>query len=172
MKQRDLSKIGYVELLDLAILAEEEAAERYGEFADQMEQHHNVQAARLFREIRTRELEHLQRLREERKNRSDQPSTIEPLHFFDSVEAPPYEATHYKMTPRHIFQVALEAERRAASFYKQLTQILKNPGAKNLARGCWEEELKHVEQVEEGMQHLPPGPNDWKEDHDEPVPQA
>lgn len=172
MKQRDLSGLDFVELLDVAILAEEEAAERYGEFADQMEQHHNVQAARLFREIQAREREHLHRLRETRTARSARPATIEPLHFFDPVEAPPYETAHYRMTPGHIFQVALAAEQRAAAFYKQLTEILDDAEAREMARECLQEETKHVEQVENEMRKLSPAPAGWEEDHDEPMPQA
>lgn len=172
MNPRDLSALNCIDLLDLAIMAEEEAAERYGEFADQMELHHNVQAARLFREIRARELEHLGRLRDERRQRSDRPATVEPLHFFDPVEAPPYERAHYKMTPRQIFEVALEAERRAAAFYGSLLQNLRDEEARALARACWEEETRHVQQVEEALRKLPPTPPMWEEDHDEPVPQA
>lgn len=172
MKQMDLSKLNFLELLDLAIMAEEEAAERYGEFANQMEIHHNVQAARLFREIQARELEHLDRLREERRGRSDQPATVDPLHFFDSVEAPPYEAAHYKMTPENIFQVALAAEQRAAAFYKKLLEAVNDVKARELARECWQEEARHVEQVEQGLRQLPPAPEGWDEDYDEPVPHA
>ncbi len=172
MTQRDLSTLDLLELLDLAMLAEEESAERYGEFADQMELHHNVRAARLFREIQAREREHLHRLRDARTARSARPTTIEPLHFFDPVEAPPYENAHYRMTPAHIFQVALSAEQRAAAFYKRLTEIVADAEARNMARECWREEVQHVEQVETEMRKLPPAPAGWEEDHDEPAPQA
>ena len=37
MKEQELAQLTVGELLDLAILAEEEAAQRYGEFAEQME---------------------------------------------------------------------------------------------------------------------------------------
>lgn len=172
MKPRELSTLDLIDLLDLAIMAEEEAAERYAEFADQMELHHNMPASRLFRGIHERELEHLGRLRDERRGRSDRPAAVQPLHFFDPVEAPSYERAHYKMTPRQILEVALEAERNAAAFYGSLVKNLRDDEARAVARACREEEIRHVEQVEEELRKLPPTSPTWEEDHDEPVPQA
>ena len=45
----DLANISLRDALDLAVLVEEEAKDRYEEFADQMELHHNPEAARFFR---------------------------------------------------------------------------------------------------------------------------
>ena len=171
MKQQDLSRLTSVDLLDLAILAEEEALERYREFADQMELHHNAQAAAFFRQMQARELDHLHQRQEERKRHSDLPTTVDPLHFFDPVEAPPYETSHYKMTPAHIFQVTLAAEWRAVAFYKKLAESLTDPEARAMARSFWEEEVRHVEWAEEELKKLPPIPAGWEEDYDEPVSQ-
>ena len=45
----DFSALTLKDALDLAILIEEEARERYEDFADQMEQHHTPEAGRFFR---------------------------------------------------------------------------------------------------------------------------
>jgi len=171
MKQKDFSQLTSLDLLDLAIWAEEEAADRYGEFADQMELHHNVRAVEFFRKMQAREVEHFGRLQEERKRRSDLPAAIEPLQFSDPIETPSYENSHYKMTPTHVFHMTLDAERRAVVFYKKLADILLDPEARDMARNLTEEEARHVEWVEEELTKLPPIPVDWDEDHDEPTSQ-
>ena len=45
----DFSKLSLQDALDLAILIEEEAKDRYQEFVDQLELHHTPQAASFFR---------------------------------------------------------------------------------------------------------------------------
>jgi len=172
MKQIDFSKLSLIELLDLAIVGEEEAAQRYGEFADQMDVHHNLKAGQLFREIQMHELDHMKTLRTKRDRLSDQPVTIEPLHFFDAIEAPGYEKVHYKMTPRHIFEVALEAEESAVAFYEKLTKILNDAEAKEVAAEFLEEERGHVARLQQALAEQKPLPEDWEEDHDAPAVQA
>ena len=87
----DLSKLTLKDALDLAVLVEEEARERYEEFADQMETHHTKEAAAFFRFMVENERKHGADLAERRKALfGDSPRTVSRLQFFD-VEAPDYD---------------------------------------------------------------------------------
>ena len=54
----DFATLTLKDALDLAVLVEEEACERYGEFADQMEMHDTPDAARFFRYMIENEEKH------------------------------------------------------------------------------------------------------------------
>ena len=54
----DFASLSLQDALDLAILVEEEAQERYLEFVDQMEQHHTQEAARFFASMAKNEQKH------------------------------------------------------------------------------------------------------------------
>ncbi len=172
MKQKDLSTLNLLELLEVASLIEEEAAERFGVFAEQMEVHHNEEAAQLFRELQSHELAHLERLRKQRTQRSDLPTSVKPLDLLDSVEATPYENVHYKMTSREIFYDALTAEKNAVDFYETLIKVLKDTEAKDLAQVFLEEEKRHVVVLEQKLEALSACTSCCEQDDDAPVPQA
>lgn len=156
--EQDLSQLTVSELLDVAILAEDEAAQRYGEFAEHMEAHQEPQTAALFRQIQTRELEHLRQLRVERSHWAPEVTKVGPPNFFDPAEATPYEESRGKMTPARVYQVVLQGEERACAFYQKLTEILTDPQARKLAESLWAEELKHVEWAARQLRNLSPIP--------------
>lgn len=158
MKDRNLSSLSVAELLDLAILTEEKAAQQYGQFADEMEARRNSHAAVLFRQIQTREAQHLRQLQEQRARWPSAPTSVEPLELFDPVEAAPYEGADEKITATDVYQIALQGEERACAFYQKLAEILVNPEARDLARTLWTEELTHVEWVARELRTLPPAP--------------
>ena len=72
----DFNKLTLCEALDLAVLVEEEAMERYGELADQLEQHRTPQAARFFRYMEKNEAKHRATLAAKRK---ELPADVEDL---------------------------------------------------------------------------------------------
>ncbi|GEM_PF-6353874 len=172
MKQKDFSMLNLLELLEIAILIEEEAAERFGVFSDQMAVHHNEEAARLFRELQAHEAAHLARLQEKRRRASDLPISVKALDLLESVEAPPYECVHYKMTECEIFEAAVAAEQNAVAFYENLLKRLKDEEARDLARTFLEEEKRHVELLENKRGALPPCAPLCDQDDDPPVPHA
>ena len=57
-KDIDFAKLSLQDALDLAVLIEEEARERYEEFAHQMRLHHTHEAARFFRFMAGNEEKH------------------------------------------------------------------------------------------------------------------
>ncbi|MGP0593058.1 ferritin-like domain-containing protein [Nitrospira sp. T9] len=171
MKSQDLSGLTDLDLLDLAIQAEAEASDRYGEFADQMQLHHNPEAAEFFRRMQAQELEHLAQLQLQRTPTLPPREPFQPLRFFDSIEALAYETAHYKMTPTHVLEAALRAELRASVFYNHLKTTLTDPKARELAHSLWREEQAHMREIKLALHHLPTFPNNWEEDDDEPAPQ-
>lgn len=156
MGQEDLAGLTVGALLDLAIRAEEEAAQRYGEFVRHMEEQHNAQAAALFRQIQTQETAHVQQLRKQRSRLTAEPTNLEPVRFFDPAEATTYEGSQSKMTTARIYEIVLQGEERASAFYQKLSEILHDPEARELARSLWKEELGHVEWVARQLRNLPP----------------
>ena len=64
----DFASLSLQDALDLAILVEEEAQERYLEFVDQMEQHHTPEAARFFAAMAKNEQKHGEELRARRRS--------------------------------------------------------------------------------------------------------
>ena len=58
IKGIDLAALSLMDALDLAILVEDEARERYEEFAFQMEQHRTPEAAKFFRYMVENESKH------------------------------------------------------------------------------------------------------------------
>ncbi len=156
MREGDLSRLSLSELLDLAILAEDEAAQRYGELADHMETRHNPRAAALFRDIQAHEREHLHRLQEQRARCTAEPTSLVSRHSADPREAPPDERLAQRMEATDVFQLVFRGEEHACSFYQKLTEILVDPEAKDLARSLWTEELGHLEWVARELRNLPP----------------
>ena len=156
MTEGDLSRLSPSELLDLALLAEEEAARRYGELSAQMESRQNARAAALFRDIQAHEREHVRRLQEQRARCTAKPTSLENRRSSDPREAPPDEALAQRIEASDVFQLAFRGEEHACSFYQKLTEILVDPEAKDLARSLWTEELGHLEWVARELRNLPP----------------
>lgn len=84
----DFGKLALRDALDLAILIEEEAKERYEEFTAQMEVHHTPEAASFFRFMAGNEAKHEADLQARRaKLFADAPRSVTRAMLFD-VEAP------------------------------------------------------------------------------------
>ena len=88
----DFANLSIKDALDLAILVEEEAEERYRELADNLEFHNTEEAAAFFRFMVTCEAKHGEELSAKRKELfGDQPVSVDRSQLWD-VEAPGYEA--------------------------------------------------------------------------------
>ncbi len=154
-----------------ALAFENEAAERYDELADTMDVHRNKDVAQLFRRMANFSRMHADAV----KGRA---SDVELPHFkpwqfqwkeAEGPEVAPVERTHYLMTPFHCLQLALHNERRGHEFYKSVADANADPEVKRLAEQMAEEELEHVQVLEEWLSRTPePEPN-WDQDLDPPV---
>ncbi|HSP19364.1 MAG TPA: ferritin family protein, partial [Myxococcaceae bacterium] len=87
----DIERITLRDALDLAVLIEEEARDRYREFAEQLATHDTPEVADFFARMARIEDRHRSELLERRRTLfGDAPSSVHRKHLFD-VEAPSYD---------------------------------------------------------------------------------
>jgi rubrerythrin len=168
----DFSTLSLMDALDLAILIEEEAKERYEEFSDQMEVHHTSEAAGFYRFMAANETKHGDELSVRRKKMfGDAPRKMDRSVIWD-VEAPEYDKARAFMTPRQALEVALDSETKAYEFFQEALKHISDPGVREIFTELLAEEEHHKDLVRAEMAKLPPesdfAPSDFA---DEPVAQ-
>ena len=152
----DFTKLSLRDALDLAILVEEEAQERYEEFADQMIKHHTPDAARFFRFMADNEAKHGMELalpRVQLFGRGEH--TVSRAMLFD-VEAPEYDEARAFMTPRMAMQAALRAESKAHAFFVAALPQVHDAKVRALFEELRDEEVVHQDLVQKELDKLPP----------------
>ena len=134
------------ELLAHALAMETEAAERYGELADQMEMHRRTAVAAIFRRLESAEKKHLVDLAELCKGVTL--PHYAPWDFtWRSNEAPETIANdrvHYHLSVREAVMLALEHERKATQFYADIADTAQAADVAGLARQFADEEREHI----------------------------
>lgn len=168
----DFASLSLQDALDLAILVEEEAQERYLEFVDQMEQHHTPEAAEFFAAMARNEQKHGEELRARRRSLfGDTPPRMKRSMLWD-VEAPDYDQSRAFMSARQAMEVALLSETKAHEFFVRAIPHLADPDVKRLFQELRDEEVLHQSLVREAMRSLPPSDEpDGGDYEDEPVAQ-
>ena len=168
----DFGKLTLKDALDLAVLIEEEAKERYEEFTDQMVSHRTPEAARFFRFMAANEEKHRCALAARRSQLfGDAPASVTRAMLFD-VEAPDYDEVRVFMSVRVALEAALRAEQKAHAFFDRALQVIRAPDVRALFAELRAEELLHQELVQRELEKLPPDSAFRPEDFaDEPVAQ-
>jgi rubrerythrin len=168
----DFSDLSIKDALDLAILVEEEAGERYRELADNLEFHNTKDAASFFRFMVTCEAKHGEELSAKRRELfGDQPVNVDRSMLWD-VEAPGYEAAKSFMTIQEALAVALAAETKAFEFFDGALPEVEDPEVRELFTELRQEEVEHMQMVREQMKKFPEGDGfDAGDFADEPVAQ-
>jgi rubrerythrin len=166
----DFSTLGLQDALDLAILVEEEAHERYLELVDQMEQHHTPEAAKFFAAMAANEKKHGDALRARRRSLfGDAARRVQRSMLWD-VEAPGYDEVRIFMTARQAMETALHSEVKAHEFFVAAIPHLADGEVKALFQELRDEEVLHQALVREAMRNLAEGPPvDPSDYEDEPV---
>ncbi len=169
-KTVDFARLDLKDALDLAILIEDEARERYEEFADQMEVHHTADAAGFYRFMAQNEAKHGADIAERRKKLfGDAPSRMSRSMLWD-VEAPDYDQARAFMTPRKALEVALASEVKAYDYFTAALPSIADPEVKALFTELQGDEVHHKALVQAELDKLPPDPEVDVEDLvDEPV---
>ncbi len=151
----DFAHLSLQDALDLAILIEEEAQERYLEFVDQMQQHHTPEAARFFSTMARNERRHGEELQARRRSLfADRPAQVRRSALWD-VEAPDFDAPRAFMSARQAMEVALHAEERAYDFYDDAMKQVRDPDVHKLFEELRDEEVLHQSLVREALRALP-----------------
>ena len=158
------------EFMAQALAMEQEAAERYTEFADTLEQHNNHEVAELFRTMAEHEGKHARRIMAEMGWRVAPPPPPHAQNWpgRESPEAPPFDEVHYLMQPWHALQLALAAERRAEAFFAVLARLTTNETIRTAALEMQAEETHHVALVQAWIDKTPKPDPDWAVDPDPP----
>lgn len=158
--------------LDLAVLIEEEARERYEEFADQMEIHHTREAARFFRMMAGNEEKHRAELAARRgEHFGDAPTAVTRAMIFD-VEAPDYDEARAFMTERAALRAALRSEEKAHAFFVAALPQISDAAVRTLFAELRDEEIEHQNMVKREIEKAPADPNLPDDDFgDDPVAQ-
>jgi len=137
------------ELYAHAIAIEREAAERYGEFAERMEDEGREDLAHVFGTLAQVEAEHLDTLLA--RTEGVALPTIAPRRYkwldAGAPETPAREFVFRLMTPRHALAIALHAEQRAQAFFEHVYWTSSDPGLRALAKEMAAEEREHVDVV-------------------------
>jgi rubrerythrin len=151
----DLSKLSLMDALDLAILIEMEAYERYKMFASQLGHTGGYDAGAFFASMAENEAKHGSELAERRKSLfGNAPARLTLDDLYD-VEAPEMGAAHRGMSTLDAFEVGLDAEKRAHDFYDMALPGISDPEVIELFTELRDEETEHVEMLQEAMAKLP-----------------
>lgn len=154
----DFATLTLKDALDLAIRIEEEAYERYGELADQMDMHDTPDAARFFRFMMANEDKHRVELTARREELfGDAPSSVTRTMIFD-IEAPDYDEARAFMTVRQALETALRSEEKAHAFFLSALPQIENGSVKTLFEDLCAEEVEHQDLVRRELEKAPPDP--------------
>jgi rubrerythrin len=158
------------DLLMRAHAMEVEAADRYEEFAAQMELHNNREVAELFHKLAGIERKHADSLAVDLLTRGVRTTARVPLGSLgeEGLETGSAGALHYLMTPYHALEIALRNERRALAFFGLLAEATGPVELRELAREFASEEAEHVELLQQWLARTAKPRDDWAYDPDEP----
>lgn len=168
----DFSRLTLQDALDLAVLIEEEARDRYEEFAGQMETHRTPEAAQFFRTMVVNEEKHRAELAARRRDLfGDAPSRVQRTMLFD-VEAPDYDEARAFMTARDALNAALRCEIKAHEFFAGALPNIQDAAVRALFAELRDEEVDHERLVRAQLHRLAPDDGFRADDFgDEPVAQ-
>lgn len=162
----DFSTLDLMDALDLAVLIEEEAKERYEKFTEQIGRRYAVDAASIFELMAGNEDKHGRQLAERRRELfGDKAVRVNRSVLFD-VEAPDVGAPRWNMSPLKAFQLALASEEKAYWFYDEAMKHVKDAKVRALFKELRDEETEHVRMVKDAIAKLPPGADKDLEDID------
>lgn len=164
----DFATMSLMDALDLAVLIEREAFERYQMFAAQLGHRHAGDAASVFAGMAKNEAAHGRELAAKRKELfGERPPRVSRDDVFD-VEAPGEGAIRSNMSALRAYELALQSEQKALEFYVLALPYVKNPRIVELFAELRDEEVEHVRMVREAIAALPEEAGyDWDEDDDE-----
>jgi len=151
------------ELYAHAIAIEREAAERYAEFAQHMDDEGNDDVARLFRTLAVFEAEHLDTLEARTKGVKVPAIGAGEYAWLDAgaPETAAHDLVFRLITPHQALEIALEAERRAKRFFTEVKETATDPALRALAQEMAMEEEGHIAMVQLALERTPAGSVDW-----------
>jgi rubrerythrin len=151
----DFNQLSLRDTLDLAISIEEEAKERYDDFAEQMDAHHTADTAKFFRFMAANEVKHAEKLAAQRKELfGDEPNTADSSVLYD-IEAPEFDAARAFMSVRSALDVAMQSEIKAYEFYDNALTEISDAEVRELFLELRDQESQHQEMIKQTMAKVP-----------------
>jgi len=151
----DFSTLNLRDTLDLAIAIEEEAKERYDEFAEQLDAHDTPEVAKFFRFMSDNEVKHAEVLAAQRAELfGNEPTTADTSVIYD-IEAPDYDGARAFMSIQAALDLALNSEIKAYEFYHAALPSVTDDSIKELFTRLRDEEVRHQEMIKEIMTKAP-----------------
>ncbi len=164
----DFANLSLKDALDLAILVEQEAGERYEKLSGMVGGRYAGDAGDVFREMAKNEARHcvdLEARRQELFGKAKRTVSRDALY---DVEAPDFTAVDVFMSARQAMEVAVEDERKAYDFYDGAAAHVKDKAVRKLFEELRGEESRHEATLRKKMKDLPEGPDIDDEVADEP----
>ena len=154
--------------LDLAVLIEQEAHERYLFLARQVGGRYAGDAGDMFRLMAVNEAKHGAQLAERRLALfGKEPRTVT-RDMIHQVEAPDLGSPRVFMSARQALEIAAESERKAREFFEEALRHTRDPEVRGLFTELRDEEVQHEAMVRARLVKLPEGPDLEDDEADEP----
>jgi rubrerythrin len=164
----DVKTLDLKDALDLAILIEDEARERYEQFSRIVGGRYAGDASDMFKMMASNEAKHGRELSERRKQLfASQPARLT-RDMLDDIEAPDLGKPRVFMSARQAMEVALDSEVKAAEFFEGALDRVGNEDVRKLFHELHGEEILHQRLVREKLAKLPTGPDLEEADADAP----
>lgn len=155
MNNLDFAKLNLQDALDLAVLIEKEAEERYLEFVNHLGSRYKGDATDFFAMMAKNEAIHGSELAKRRKQLFGDAPTRVNAEMISDVEAPEYSKPRDNMSPRHALDIAMESETKAYEFFNKALPSIKDADVKKLFEELRDEELEHQNLLKEQMPKYP-----------------
>jgi rubrerythrin len=156
MEALDFKKIDLRDALDLAILIEEEAKERYQEFTKTVGGRYAGDASEVFRRMVINEEKHRDQLAQLRDSLfPGQPRRVT-RDQIDEVEAPEQNKGRFSMSARRAMEIAIESEIKAYDYFARACREATDDKVRRLFTDLREEEREHREMLEKRLPDFPP----------------
>ncbi len=166
----DFARLTLQDALDLAILGEEEARERYLELTQFVGGRYPGDAGDVFRMMAAAEEKHGAELAGRRRQLfGKKRPRVDRSMLFD-VEAPDLGKVRVFMSARQAAEVALESEQKAHEFFTEALKHVKDRQVKKLFEQLRDEEKAHQAFLRKTIRKLPRGPDVEESEADEPPP--
>ncbi len=165
-KSIDLQTLSLLDALDLAIAIEQEARERYKEFAELIGDRYHGDAAEFFESMVINEEKHRAALVHRRQALfGNAPARVETDDVAD-IEAPEHRVARNYMGTRQALEVALAAEHKAWEFFNDALPQLRDEDVRALFTELRDEEAHHSQMVRDLLDRVP-GDDDADREADE-----
>jgi len=164
----DFARLDLKDALDLAILMEDEAKQRYDEFTKLVGGRYPGDAADVFKLMASYEAKHGEQLRARRRSLfHDAPSRMS-MDMLDDAEAPDRGQPRVFMSAHDAMEVAMASEQKAWDFFDGALRQVQDAGVRALFEELRAEEAEHKKLLASRLKALPKGPDLTEADADQP----